>query len=248
MIKSMSVLVLVMFSYSSMRAQTQLDLNRNAALKYKDATDILDSIYQQIALEYADDVAFIDALQNAQEQWLLFRQAQLKMMYPDREPGWYGSIQPLCNYDYLTQLTHDRIADLRKWLTTVDEGDACLGSIRSADVTSEIEIEPMQDQDMLELFSTLVFLESLKANSQVLKIWSAKRFVLGESFIDLFVMISEAGEYPTGRLYKVINLMAPSLTDLKTDNKGTFCFMITHSGDQRLHAEVTLDHLKLTEK
>jgi uncharacterized protein YecT (DUF1311 family) len=42
-------------------------------------------------------------------------------MYPDREDGYYGSIQPVCWNMYLTELTQERTKKLRIWLTGIKD-------------------------------------------------------------------------------------------------------------------------------
>jgi hypothetical protein len=52
------------------------------------------------------------------------------MKYPDREPGYYGSIQPVCEMSYLTELTQDRIKTLNVWIEGVEEGNLCGGTVK----------------------------------------------------------------------------------------------------------------------
>ncbi|MEP6513679.1 MAG: lysozyme inhibitor LprI family protein [Parafilimonas sp.] len=66
----------------------------------------------------------------AQRIWIQFRDAQMDMKYPERETGYYGSIQPLCWYSYKENLTKNRIDFLNEWMKGVQEGDACSGSIQ----------------------------------------------------------------------------------------------------------------------
>ena len=54
----------------------------------------------------------------------------MNMKYPEREPGYYGSIQRLCSSIYLTELTQSCFKTLNIWLDGIDEGDACGGSVR----------------------------------------------------------------------------------------------------------------------
>lgn len=54
----------------------------------------------------------------------------MKAKYPDRGPGYYGDIQPLCRYSYLTELTTERTNKLKTWLTEFEEGDACAGVVK----------------------------------------------------------------------------------------------------------------------
>jgi hypothetical protein len=49
--------------------------------------------------------------------------------FPDREPGYYGSIQPTCWSNYLQELTEERTKRLKVWLTGIEEGNMCSGSV-----------------------------------------------------------------------------------------------------------------------
>lgn len=112
------------------QAQTQGEMNDEAAAEFKDADEQLNSIYQTILSDYADDEVFIASLKEAQRCWIAFRDAQLKMKYPEREPGYYGSIQPVCEANYLAELTQDRIRALQVWIDGVEEGNMCAGTVR----------------------------------------------------------------------------------------------------------------------
>ncbi len=111
--------------------QTQAAMNQEASETYKSADAELNRVYQQIKKEYADDPAFLDALRTSQRNWITFRDSELKLKYPDREPGWYGSVQPMCESYYLAELTNERTAKLKTWLTGIEEGDACAGSVKT---------------------------------------------------------------------------------------------------------------------
>jgi uncharacterized protein YecT (DUF1311 family) len=112
------------------RAQTQGEMNAETAAEFNAADKQLNSIYQEILSDYADDEVFIASLKEAQRCWIAFRDAQLKMKYPDREPGYYGSVLPSCEAMYLTELTNDRIKALRVWVDGVEEGNVCAGTVR----------------------------------------------------------------------------------------------------------------------
>ena len=120
---------LFLSTYSSL-AQTQSELNEQAHKKYVKADNELNSIYQKIMKDYKDDTVFIKNLKASQKLWVQFRDAEMKMKYPDRELGYYGSVQPMCWSIYLTQLTHDRITTLKQWSDGVEEGDVCSGSTK----------------------------------------------------------------------------------------------------------------------
>jgi uncharacterized protein YecT (DUF1311 family) len=112
-------------------AQTQNEMNGQTAGEFQAADRQLNSVYQKILTDYADDKVFLASLKEAQRCWIAFRDAQLKMKYPDREPGHYGSIQPVCAANYLAELTRARTAALEVWLAGVEEGDVCAGTVRT---------------------------------------------------------------------------------------------------------------------
>lgn len=110
--------------------QTQLELNEVQFKIYETADKELNDTYQKILKEYKTDTAFIINLKKAQKLWIQFRDAEMKMKFPDREPGYYGSVQPMCWSIYLTELTQLRTKTLKIWIDGVEEGDACCGSVR----------------------------------------------------------------------------------------------------------------------
>ena len=130
LILSMIALTLICLPWSVASAQTQRDMNEDAAASFKAADKKLNSLYQKILKDYADDPVFIASFKKAQRCWITFRDAQLKMKYPDREPGYYGSIQPMLETMYLTELTKDRIKALQPWIDGVQEGDLSGGTVR----------------------------------------------------------------------------------------------------------------------
>jgi uncharacterized protein YecT (DUF1311 family) len=126
----MTLAVFALFAAPLARAQTQGEMNAETAGEFQAADKQLNSIYQEILSNDADDEAFIASLKEAQRCWIAFRDAQLKMKYPDREPGYYGSILPSCEAMYLAELTQERIKTLQVWIDGVQEGDVCAGTVR----------------------------------------------------------------------------------------------------------------------
>ena len=126
------IIALIVFGapWTEASAQTQGEMNQDAAGEFKAADKELNAIYQQILEDYADDDVFLANLKEAQRCWIDFRDAQLKMKYPDREPGYYGSIQPVCEMTYLTELTQDRIKTLNVWIEGGEEGNLCGGTVK----------------------------------------------------------------------------------------------------------------------
>src|SRR5689334_21562117 len=83
--------------------QTQAELNENAYKTSQKADKELNSVYQKILKKYKPDTTFIKNLKTAQKIWVQFRDAEMKTKYPDREDGYYGSVQPMCWSMYLTE-------------------------------------------------------------------------------------------------------------------------------------------------
>ncbi|WP_448872599.1 lysozyme inhibitor LprI family protein [Desulfobulbus propionicus] len=112
-------------------AKTQLDLNLCADETFKKADRELNELYKKILTEYADDPKFIEKLKMAQRAWLKFRDAEMDALFPHQdEDRYYGSVYPMCSASWLTTLTQERIAQLRKWSDKVQQGDICSGSIK----------------------------------------------------------------------------------------------------------------------
>lgn len=124
------VMLLSLIISNQAYGQTQLEMNQEEQKKYLKADKELNLVYNQILKEYKSDVEFIKNLKIAQRIWIQFRDAEMKSRYPDREPGYYGSIHPMCWSIYLTELTEERTKKLKMWLTGIEEGDACSGSIK----------------------------------------------------------------------------------------------------------------------
>ena len=112
-------------------SQTQAELNTMQYDAYKKTDKKLNEVYQAILKAYKSDTEFIKNLRTSQRIWITFRDAEVKVKYPDREDGYYGSIHPLCVSLYLEELTLDRISTLNLWLKGSEEGDACSGSIKT---------------------------------------------------------------------------------------------------------------------
>jgi uncharacterized protein YecT (DUF1311 family) len=112
-------------------SQTQAELNTMQYDSYKKTDKKLNEVYQAILKEYKSDTEFIKNLRASQRIWITFRDAEVKVKFPDREDGYYGSIHPLCVSLYLQDLTQDRISTLNLWLKGSEEGDGCSGSIKT---------------------------------------------------------------------------------------------------------------------
>lgn len=112
-------------------AQTQMEMNQQTNDSYRKADKELNEIYKQILVDYKTDIVFIKNLKASQRIWIKFRDAELKVKYPDRAPGTYGSIHPVCVASYLEKLTRERTNTLKVWIQGLEEGDACNGSVKT---------------------------------------------------------------------------------------------------------------------
>jgi len=110
--------------------QTQTEMNIESGDKLKEAETELTATLSKIQDLYKSDSEFLKNLKESQDIWVKFRNAELKMKFPEREQGYYGSVQPMCSGYYFRDLTLERIKTLKTWVTGIEEGDACSGSVR----------------------------------------------------------------------------------------------------------------------
>lgn len=109
--------------------QTQTDMNEAARVEYTGADAELNRVYQQILQARKADLEFVLKFKAAQRAWLIFRDAHVQALFPaaDKRRA-YGSVYPLCRWQILTELTHERTKQLKVWTEPPAEGDTCSGS------------------------------------------------------------------------------------------------------------------------
>ena len=117
-------------SYASF-CQTQSQFNYQEGDAAKRAERKMDTVYKKILLLYAKDTLFIKNLKLSQKIWLQYSNTQLKAMFPDYGPGYYGSMFSSCVTMYSKKLTEQRIHELELWLIGNEEGEGCDGSIKT---------------------------------------------------------------------------------------------------------------------
>jgi uncharacterized protein YecT (DUF1311 family) len=111
-------------------SQSELNIREdNGSIK---AQKELDRLEKKILLKYESDTMFIENFRISQSVWIKFREAEMKMMFPDY-PGWHGSGEPMCKYNYRAWLTNMRIDNLKRWMVGAEQGDMCSGSIMVKD-------------------------------------------------------------------------------------------------------------------
>lgn len=129
--KRLIVAIIFILAAKAGVAQSQGDMNEGAKKKYQKADKALNAVYLKILTEYKEDTAFIKNLKAAQRLWVQLRDAEMKAKYPDSAERRYGSVQPMCWLMYLTELTEERTKKLKIWLTGIEEGDVCAGSVKT---------------------------------------------------------------------------------------------------------------------
>jgi len=128
--KNTLVLVLALIGVSCF-PQTQTEMNQEAHEAYQQTDKELNTVYQDILVQYSTDTVFIKNLKASQRIWITFRDAELDMKYPNDPEKNYGSVLPMCRAYYLMELTEQRTKKLRVWLNGVLEGDVCAGSVKT---------------------------------------------------------------------------------------------------------------------
>lgn len=125
------LLLLLIFSQNHiLKGQTQTDLNIESNDELKKAEAEMSLVFNKILKEYSEDKVFIKNLKKSQLAWLEFRSIELQVMFPDREPGYYGSVHAMCVGGYLVELTNERTKKLTKWVVGTEEGDVCSGTLK----------------------------------------------------------------------------------------------------------------------
>lgn len=111
------ILLVIIFSTTSLFAQTQSEMNIEASNSYKKVDNELGVVYQQILKKYSKNIKFINSLRISERLWIQFRDAEVKMMYPSDDPRMaYGSMYPLLYFGLLEELTKTRLKELKVWI------------------------------------------------------------------------------------------------------------------------------------
>jgi uncharacterized protein YecT (DUF1311 family) len=103
---------------------TQSQMNKCSYKSYVSSNKKLNKIYKKVLDKYKKYPAAYSASIKAEKSWIQFRDAQIKMKFPPLKKGhFYGHIHPVFKYDYLQNLTNQRIKLLKEILkdTYIDE-------------------------------------------------------------------------------------------------------------------------------
>ena len=131
----MNRLVIILFLTLNFNcfSQTQAEMNKEAYAAFNKTDNELNQVYQKILTEYKTDTLFVENLIASQRIWIKFRDAELKMKFPEYQNKNYGTIHPICRAFYLLELTENRTKTLKEWLKGIDGLDACNGSVKIND-------------------------------------------------------------------------------------------------------------------
>lgn len=111
-------------------AQTQADIQDESCAKFKKADAELNKTYKKILTGYKGDKVLIEKLKKAQKAWLVYRDAHIESVYPEKDKTYYGSVYRMCNCEVKQELTEQRTKILKQWVQGVKEGDVCAGSVK----------------------------------------------------------------------------------------------------------------------
>jgi hypothetical protein len=120
-------MILICLNCSLTFSQSVLNFNASADSSLKKTENELKIVCQKILTEYPYDTAFIKNFNNSQMIWIEYRNAQVKMKYPD------NSYLTGCVARYSEILTKERINTIKKWIDRVDVievSNLCNGSIK----------------------------------------------------------------------------------------------------------------------
>jgi uncharacterized protein YecT (DUF1311 family) len=129
----LSFIIVILIGTTDAKVQTQPELNKEACGKLQKADEELNQTYNKIIRVYKDDTEFIEKLRAAQRAWIAFKDAHIASIFPKSRQGDYGSVKPMCACEILAAFTSERTKVLNQWLTGVEEGEVCSGSIKSKD-------------------------------------------------------------------------------------------------------------------
>jgi len=109
-------IIIALSPLTILHGQTQVEMNQEAENQYINTSKKLNSVCQVILRKYANNKIFIKNAKIAQRKWIQFRDSQVAMKFPQRaSPGYYGSVLPMCYFNYLTEITEDRIKQFTQY-------------------------------------------------------------------------------------------------------------------------------------
>jgi uncharacterized protein YecT (DUF1311 family) len=108
-----ALLVSLLVTTAQMHAQTQADMNAQTRAEFVKADAELNKTYEAL-LKKLPDVGSKEKLKQSQRAWLAFRDAEAAFA-ADQARG--GSMAPIIRYETMTELTQQRIKQLKTRLS-----------------------------------------------------------------------------------------------------------------------------------
>lgn len=128
-----SLLLLALPAPLLAQAQTgfvsQAEMNANACIDKNTSNDTLEKLYKKIADAHADDKIFLKYLEQSQNAWKTYRDAQMSLKYPKEYSAYYGSMRSFCVCNDEAAFTKTRIKEMQQWVDGNKTGSACTGTI-----------------------------------------------------------------------------------------------------------------------
>lgn len=95
----------------------------------KEAEAKLDTVYKAVQKQYSYDPLFLQYLDQSQQAWNAYRDAELKAVYPPNYRQSYGTTIIQCECLEATRLNNLRIDELNRWISGTFEGNSCAGTL-----------------------------------------------------------------------------------------------------------------------
>ena len=114
--KTLLITLFATFCFN-LNAQTQSEMNAQAAQDFTQADKQLNATYQKVLKKFADDKLALKYLRATQKAWLVFRDAEIMAHFPHmNEPLYYGTMLGLDLNTLKKELTEKRTVELQKFL------------------------------------------------------------------------------------------------------------------------------------
>jgi len=247
--KTLSILILLTLAFG-LSGQTQKKLDDEIYDSYQVIDKELNNTYQLILKDYSSDTLFINRLRESQRNWLKFRDSEILMLFPNIDKNEYGTTYTMCKYQALIELTQSRIETLQKWTNGTIEGDVCSGSIKTKEINDDII--QINNSIWIKLLNNAILFKDFKTDELNAKIFSIDNlpgsagFPNGEVTSDIFVAISEYGEIPEQRLFKIGTFYSPRIIDIYKQSDKIVALILWDGNmkpDDKIKYEITFEKI-----
>jgi uncharacterized protein YecT (DUF1311 family) len=107
-------------------AKTQLEMNECSHAEDQRAEEEMNRLYRQLLTRASSNPVYRQKVEAAQKAWLAYRDAELEAKYPAQDKrAEYGSVYPMCFANDRTDMTQQRIQEIKALLRQSE--DVCAG-------------------------------------------------------------------------------------------------------------------------